>query len=261
MRPAISRRGHQRGRKPQRFACQSERLVGIGGLRFARLGRQQDGAAAERDAGFDMTVVARNGERVQRPFEIAGACLHVEQRIDAPGELRIAPDRLLGKGPRRLVVVAAPRLEEQAAQPQELGLGTVEHRFEGAPGRRLVALELRGLRPQQGRQRFARQVAPGDAGIALGKRAVADPDSEEAARERVISLLSPPFLNVRGDGGRSGEEVAHQRPDQDQQHDHDTDRRRPDKGAGLDLIAEPLDGYRAGTIGKPGETRRRRDHA
>src|SRR3990170_963105 len=44
-----------------------------------------------------------------------------------------------------------------------------------------VTLELGSLRPEQGGQGFARQVAAGDAGIALRKRAVADADGEEPA--------------------------------------------------------------------------------
>ena len=65
----------------------------------------------------------------------------------------------------------------------------------------LVALELRGLRPQQRRQRLARQVAAGDAGIALRQRAVADADGEQPARQRVVALLPAPLPDMRGDGG------------------------------------------------------------
>ena len=136
-----------------------------------------------------MTVVTSDGERVQGSVVGAGPRLHVEERIDAPGKLRVARDRLLCEGPCRLVVVAPLRFKEQAAKPEQRGLGTIEHGLEGAPRRRPVAPELRGLRPEQGGQRIARQVAPGDAGIALRLRAVADADGKQAARQRVISLL------------------------------------------------------------------------
>src|SRR3989304_3431703 len=148
-----------------------------------------------------MTVLARDGERIQRPLVIGRARLHVEQGVDAPGKLRIALDRLLGESPRRLVVVAAAGFEEQAAEPKKLRLRTVEHGLEGAPGRGPATLELGGLRPKQGGQGFARQGAAGDAGITLRKRAVADANSEEPAGERVISLLPPPFPHVSRDGG------------------------------------------------------------
>ncbi len=219
-------RGHQRRREPQRFARQAKRLVGIGGFRLARLRRQQHGAAAERRVWSDMTVLARDGERIQRALVIARARLHVEQGVDAPGQLRIALDRLLGESPRRLVVVAAPGFEEQAAKAKQLRLGAIEHGLEGAPRRGPVALELGGLRPEQGGQGLARQVAAGDAGIALRKRAVADADGEEPAGQRVISLLPPPFPHVSRDGGGTREQIAQHRPEQDQQHDDAGDRER-----------------------------------
>ncbi len=82
-----------------------------------------------------MVVGAGDGERVERALVIAGARLQVEQRIDAPAKLGIALDRLLGERAGRLVVVAAPRFEEQTAQAEQLGLGPVEHGLEGAPRR------------------------------------------------------------------------------------------------------------------------------
>ena len=38
-------------------------------------------------------------------------------------------------------------------------------------------------------------------------------------------------------------------------------RQRADKGGRLDLVAEPLDGDRAGPVGEPGEAESRRDDA
>src|SRR5262249_5135905 len=86
---------HERRRKPQRLARESERLVWIGDLPLTRLGSQKHGAAAHRDVWLDMAVLPGNGERVERAFEVAGACLQIEQSIDTPGELRIALHRLL----------------------------------------------------------------------------------------------------------------------------------------------------------------------
>ena len=145
-------------------------------------------------------------------------------------EPRIALHRLLGERARRVVVVAAPRFEEQAAHAEQLGLGTVEHGLEGAPRRVAVAFELGGLRPEQRRQRLARQIAAGDAGIALRQRAVADADGEQPARQRVIALLPPPLAHMGGYRGGTREQIAQHRPEQDQQHDHGGDRQRADKG-------------------------------
>ena len=189
---------HERGRKPQRLARQGKRLVGVAPFQLARLRRQQHGAAAQRHALIDMAVLPGDGQRIERALVVAGARLHVEQRVDAPGEARIALHRLLGESARRVRIVAARRFEEQAAHPEQLRLGTVEHGLEGAPCRVAVASELRRLRPQQRRQRLARQIAAGDAGIALRQRAVADADGEQPARQRVIALLPPPLAR----GGR-----------------------------------------------------------
>ena len=168
-------------------------MSGLVGFQFARLRRQQHGAAAERHVLIDMAVLPGNGERVERALIVAGARLHVEQRVDAPGQARIALHRLLGESARRLGIVAARRFEEEAAHPEQLRLGTVEHGFEGAPCRVAVAPELSRLRPEQRRQRLARQIAAGDAGIALRQRAVADADGEQPARQRVVALLPPPL--------------------------------------------------------------------
>ena len=108
--------GDKRRRKPQRFARKRERFVGLGCFKIARLGRQQHGATPERDIGLDIAVPARHGERGECAFPIARAGLHVEQRVDAPASLRIGAHGLLGKCAGRVMVVAALRLKEQAAQ-------------------------------------------------------------------------------------------------------------------------------------------------
>ena len=61
-------------------------LSGLRAFQLARLGGQQHGAAAERHVLVDMAVLPGDGERVERALPIAGARLHVEQRVDAPGE-------------------------------------------------------------------------------------------------------------------------------------------------------------------------------
>ncbi len=92
-----------------------------------------------------------------------------------------------------------------------------------------IALELSGLRPEQCRQRLARQIAPGDAGIALREGAVADADGEQSARQRVIALLPPPLAHMRRDRRGSREHIAQQRPQQDQQHDQEATASAPTK--------------------------------
>ena len=134
MRPAISAAGTREGASRKASLANAARCRDSAASSLARLRRQQHGAAAQRQVGLDMAIGAGDGERVQRAGEIAGSRLQVEQGIDAPGKSRIALDRLIGERAGRFVVVAAPRFEEQPAQPQQLGLGPVEHGLEGPPG-------------------------------------------------------------------------------------------------------------------------------
>src|SRR5262249_44582229 len=143
--------------------------------------------------------------------------------------------------------------KEETAKTESCGFGTVEHGFEGAPRRRPVASELRRLRLEQCGQGIARQVARGDAGIALSLAAIADANGQQAARERGISMPAPALPYMSGDSGGASEQVAQQRPKQNQDHNHDADGDGCDKSRGLGLIAEPLDRYRTGAIGQPGE--------
>jgi hypothetical protein len=159
-----------------------------------------------------MAVLARDGERVERAFPISGASLQIEQSIDAPGKLRIALHRLLGKRLRRGIVVPALGFEEQSAHPEQMGLGLIEHGLEGALCRSLVALELRGLRSEQPGQRLTREIARGHGGVTLRERAVADADGEKAAGERVIALPLAALPRVSRDGGGTREEIAQQAP-------------------------------------------------
>ena len=205
--------GHQRRRKPQGLVRQRERLVGIGGFRLARLRRQQHGAAAERACrhrhGRCLRAMASvSSAPSQSP---ARACMSNSALTPQPS-LRIALHRLLGERAGRVVVVAALRFEEQAAQAEQLRLGPVEHGLEGAPRRGAVALELRGLGPEQRGQRLARQIAPRDACIALRLAPVADADGEQPARQRIEALRPAPLVHIGGDGGGPREEIAQQAP-------------------------------------------------
>ena len=179
MRPAISPAGTSDGASRNASLASASALSGSAASK-SRASAVSSTARRRSDSVLvDMAVLPGDGERVERAFVVARARLQVEQRVDAPGELRIALDRLLGERAGRLVVVAARGFEEQTAQPEKLGLGAVEHGLEGAPRRVAVAFELRRLRPQQRRQRLARQIAAGDAGIALRQGAVADADGEQ----------------------------------------------------------------------------------
>ena len=147
-------------------------------------------------------------KRIQRALPIAGARLHVEQGVDAPGKLRVAFHHLLGDHPRGGGVIAALRLEIKAAQAEELGLGPIEHAFEGAPRRGTIALELGRLRLEQSGQGLVGEIAPRHAGIALRLGAVADADGEQAPRQRFETLAAAALLKVGGHRRRAGEDEA-----------------------------------------------------
>ena len=228
-------------------------LSGCDDFEIARFSGEQHGAAAERHLCLDIAVLAGNGERGERAFPIAGAGLHVEQRVDAPACARIGVHRLLGEGAGSVVVVAALGLEEQAAQAEKLRLRPVEHGLEGAPRRGAVALELRGLGFEQRGERLVRQIAPRHARVALRLGPVADADGEQTAGQRIEALAAAALLHIGGHGGGTREEIAQQGPGKHQHRDESGKRQRADEGAGLDLVAKPLDGDRAWPVGEPAE--------
>ena len=78
------RRRHEVGREAVRLEREGQRAVGIGLLGGLRLRRQQHGAAAIGLGALDVTVLARDRQRLQRAGPVRLAALQVEQRVDRP---------------------------------------------------------------------------------------------------------------------------------------------------------------------------------
>ena len=111
------------------------------------------GALARNDPALDRLREGLSG-RLPSPL----ARLEIEQALDHPGRARPQGRGALGEPQRGAPIAGAQRLVEEAAQPEKLGLGPVEHRGEEFLGRRLVALELGRLgRQQQGQRRVGEQ--------------------------------------------------------------------------------------------------------
>ncbi len=103
MRPAISAAGTSDGASRNASLARVSALSGLAAS--ASRASAVSSTARRRSAtlGFDMAVLPGDGQRVERALVVAGAGLHVEQRVDAPGELadRASPPARRERGPRR----------------------------------------------------------------------------------------------------------------------------------------------------------------
>ena len=261
MRPPISAAGTSEGASRSASVTSAKALSGSA----ASISRASavSSAARRRSATseLDIAVLASDGERVQRAIPVASTGLHVEQSIHAPAKLRVTADHLFGERAGGFGILAALGLEKEAAQAEELGLGAVQHRLKRASRRRPVTLELRGLGLQQFRQRLVRQRAAGDVGEALRLGAIADADRKQPLGQSVVALAPAPLAEMLGDDPRAAQHEAEQRPQKQERHEQGGKRQHADKGGCLHLIAEPLDGDGAGTVGKRRERNRSQNDA
>ena len=73
-------------------------------------------------------------EPIERARPVAGDGAEFQYRLPGPGRRGAVLRRLLGVDFRGVSVVAAPRLDEQAVQAEQLGVVAARHRLEGARG-------------------------------------------------------------------------------------------------------------------------------
>ena len=151
---------------------------------------QQQGAQGAAAVGGHHLLAHAGLERLLRRLPLAGLRLHVEQRMHDPRRLRPEREGALGIVERLLLVAVAQRLGDQPAQAEEGHLVVLEHRLEGAVGAVAIAVELRGLRRQQQRERRLGQQLLGARGMALRLDAVACRDGGEALRQLAIALAA-----------------------------------------------------------------------
>jgi hypothetical protein len=122
--------GDEIWRQPMRLQCQIDGAGGVGLLQILRLRRQQHGAAAVEDAPVDVTVVARRDQGLQRTLPLAGAALHIEQRMDGPRQGRIELNRTGRILACRFHLAFAAGFEEQTPQAEQPRFRLFRHRLE-----------------------------------------------------------------------------------------------------------------------------------
>ena len=145
----------------------------------------------------------------------------------------------------------------QPAQAEQPRVGALRHGAERLLGAGAVAIELRGLRAQQQRQRLARQALLGVRGIALRGARVAGADRDQPARDRLIALAPLAFAQ------RERKQLAASATAK-RTSDHsttaaiatDADRHDGDHHRGVGAIAEPGDRDLPGPVGEPHDAER-----
>ena len=102
---------------------------------------------------------------VQSPRAQRNPSTACEAQVDAGDKFqRFIRDHHRGDG-----IVGTLRFDEQAAQAQQPGVLALGHGAEGALRAVAVAVELRGLRVQQQRQRIVGGMAARDIGVGAGR--------------------------------------------------------------------------------------------
>ena len=147
--PAGERGGrHQGGGEPDGGERQRAGAGAIGRLGGERLRGQEHGALARIGGLVDEAGPLVALQPIERAGPIAGGAAKVQHRMAGPGGRGGIARRFLGDQPRGRLILAALRLDEQAVQAEQPGVGAQRHRLEGALGAGTVAGELRGLRAQ-----------------------------------------------------------------------------------------------------------------
>ena len=118
---------------------------------------EQHGAQAPPGVAAQHAVAAVLLQHRDRAFPVARRATEFEHGLAGPGERGRVLGGLLGEQPRRDRVAAALRLDEQPAQAEQPRIGAPRHGAERFLGAGPVAVELRGLRAQQQRERLGRQ--------------------------------------------------------------------------------------------------------
>ena len=240
-------------------AHEAERLFGIALGDFARHGGGEHGALAVGGGTIDDAPagVALHGRERSRPVAVAGPIF--QHGLAGPGQRR-GLQRLLGVGMGGLGVVAAQRLDVEAAQPERPRLGVVQHLGEAPLRRGRVARHLGGLGLEQQHHGLALQVAVGFGGVAQGGGLIAGADRDEAVRQRRHAALAP----ARPGGAR--QQRGHPEDEEDQaphdRHDGRGDQQRDGahQRRGLDLPPAEGDQHGAGVVGHPDHAEREQHH-
>src|SRR5262249_48529511 len=160
---------------------------------------------------------------------------------------------LFGIGPRRRDIAAALGFNKKAAQAEKLGVGAARHFGEGALRRLAIAGELRRLRAEQERQRFARRQASRVLGVFARGMRITTADGDQAAGYRLIAFGAATVAQEEREEIRRTYNGAQYRPKKDQQRRERREGEDGDHDRRLDLQPKPRDRDLTGTVGKPAD--------
>ena len=159
-------------------------------------------------------------ERPERADPVAGRAAQLQHCLPGPGQRRRAPGCFLRISQRRGGVVAALRLDEQPAQPEDLGVGSPRHGAERFLRRRAVAVKLRGLRRQQQRERLVGREAVDLAGELARSAHVARSDRNKPSGNGGVAAGAAPLAEGQREKVGRAQQRAEQRPQHDRHHRH-----------------------------------------
>ena len=256
--PARQRRGrHEFGRKLRGIDRERARRIAVLLLGRERTRGEQHGALAPVCVAVDHAGRAMAFEDRERALPVARRAAEFEHRLSGPGQRRRILGGLLGGEPRRDRIVAALRLDIEPAQAEQPRILTLRHGAERVLGARAVAIELRGLRAQQQRERRARQALLGIRGVALRGARIARADRDQPARDRIVAPAALALAHGERKQLRRAQQETEQRPQQDRRDRDREDRHHGHHHGGVGAVAEPGDGDLPGPVGEPHDAERK----
>ena len=200
------------GRELHGRLCARERALPVALGPVEGIGRQEHGPVPLGDALVHQPERGAALDRVEGSAPIPRGAMRLEHGVACPVRRGSEADGLggvLGRGPG---IAPAAGLDEQAAQPEHPGFVVVHHAGEGGFRRGAVAGDLGRLRLQQERERLLPEESFGLGGIAPGRDAVACPDRDHAARNRLEAPGAATGPRREAHAGRQAQERAHRRP-------------------------------------------------
>src|SRR5262249_6002050 len=103
---------------------------------------QQYRATALQCLAVEMLVRAHERESLQRALPVPTAALHIKEGVNRPGQRRIERCGTLGELLGREQRIFVTRLQEQAAQAEELGILVIGEAFKNPPRCTTIAAQL-----------------------------------------------------------------------------------------------------------------------
>ena len=264
MRPARRRSPASASRRPARVGgrgkagAQLDRFLGerarrgaVGRLEGERLGRQQHRPLAPIGVAVEEPAAIVALERFEGARPVAVGAMEIERRLAGPGERRRRLGGLLGEAARRHRVVAALRLDEEPAQPEQLRLRLIRHGAKRRIGAVARTGQLRGLRLQQQRQRLVGGMPRRLVGVLERGAQIAGADGDEAPGDGVMAPGGTPLRRPPRQPRRRVHEIDEERPRNQRRADDGED--APDQYGerGIGVIAEPIYGDLARPVGEP----------